>query len=227
MILRVAQRLMGQLPIPRPNGPGRLPVSRNIPVEGTRLALTVLLANHPAAAQTMSSQSAVSQPSSPTAAAWQKSYVACMLPDHLLDIACTLPGGKHEDPDIKSIVAGIATTEAQTLAYAQSTQLDSSHQIQTLGKLAFYDQTLSVNNNVACASCHVANAGWAGGSSLYNMTIVAQPGSVPITTGAQPDVRIKARKPESIAYATYAPPLQYNATVDDFYGGNTWDGKAS
>src|ERR1700756_5351438 len=53
-------------------------------------------------------------------------------------------------------------------------------------------------------------------------------GSVPITNsgGKGPDWRISARKPQSYAYAPFAPVLHYNNTQNDFYGGNFWDMRA-
>ena len=86
-----------------------------------------------------------------------------------------------------------------------------------------------MNEDVACTSCHFQAAGFTGGVSLFNETIVAQPGSVPITNAKPPgpNYRISARKPQSYGYAPFAPILQYNATQQDFYGGNFWDMRAT
>jgi cytochrome c peroxidase len=56
----------------------------------------------------------------------------------------------------------------------------------------------------------------------------SNPGSVPITVaGAYPNNRIAKRNPNSYSYAPYFPPLQFNTTQGDFYGGNFWDARAS
>ncbi len=92
-------------------------------------------------------------------------------------------------------------------------------QIQTLGKLELFDRTLSVNKNEACSTCHMPGTGYTGASQILNETTVAYPGSV---MG-----RFSGRKPMSYNYATLAPVLHYNATQQDFYGGNFWDMRAT
>jgi hypothetical protein len=52
------------------------------------------------------------------------------------------------------------------------------------------------NNNLACATCHIPYAGFTGGSSFFNATTSALPGSVPITNAGTigPNERRSARK---------------------------------
>ena len=104
----------------------------------------------------------------------------------------------------------------------------SSQFTQALGKALIYDESLSVNNNLACATCHTPYSGFTGGSSFFNATTSADPGSVPITNagGKGPDARISARRPQTYAYAPFSPVLHYNSTQMDFYGGNFWDMRA-
>jgi cytochrome c peroxidase len=66
------------------------------------------------------------------------------------------------------------------------------------------------------------------GSSFFNATTSALPGSVPITNagGTGPDFRISARRPQTYAYAPFSPVLHFNDTQQDFYGGNFWDMRA-
>src|SRR6202011_4304027 len=65
-------------------------------------------------------------------------------------------------------------------------------------------------------------------SILSIFTGGANPGSVPITNhGKYPDNRMAKRNPQSYVYSPYFPPLQYNITQGDFYGGNFWDARAS
>jgi len=125
------------------------------------------------------------------------------------------PGAAAE---LQNILAQIDTIEAQTLQL-QNTDLDSMHQIQTLGKLELFDRTLSVNQNEACSTCHMPQVGYTGASRVLNSTTVAYPGSV--------EGRFSGRKPTSYTYATLAPVLHYNSTQQDFYGGNFWDMRAT
>lgn len=125
------------------------------------------------------------------------------------------PGAAAE---LQNILAQIDTIEAQTLQL-QNTDLDSMHQIQTLGKLELFDRTLSVNQNEACSTCHMPQVGYTGASRVLNSTTVAYPGSV--------EGRFSGRKPMSYTYATLAPVLHYNSTQQDFYGGNFWDMRAT
>lgn len=147
-----------------------------------------------------------------------------------VDIASYLPGGANEDPDVVRINAEIAAAEAAAVAQVPSaTSLDTYHRTALLGTAEIYDINLSVNRNVACATCHDPEAGFTGGSSFFNQTIVAQPGSVPITnaTDEHPNARLSNRKPQSYGYAAFSPILHYNATQGAFYGGNFWDFRAT
>jgi len=125
------------------------------------------------------------------------------------------PGAAAE---LQRIRIQIDTIEAQTLRL-QNTDLDSMHQIQTLGKLELFDTTLSVKQNEACSTCHMPQAGYTGASHILNSTTVAYPGSV--------QGRFAPRKPMSYTYATLAPVLHYNSTQQDLYGGNFWDMRAT
>jgi cytochrome c peroxidase len=100
-----------------------------------------------------------------------------------------------------------------------NTNLDSMHQIQTLGKVELFDRTLAVDKNESCSTCRMPEVGYTGESQTLNLTTVAYPGSV--------RSRFSGRKPMSDAYATLAPVLHYNATQHDFYGGNFWDMRAT
>src|SRR6266481_4337317 len=149
----------------------------------------------------------------------------CILPGQKLDLQCII---KH-DPDAKRIRAEEAMLEAEALAAAKSGTLDPFHQVETLGKLEIFDPNLSVNKNLACSFCHDPMAGYANGSSILSIyTGGSNPGSVPITVpGAYPNNRIAKRNPQSYNYSPYFPPLHFNQSQADFYGGNFWDGRAT
>jgi len=144
-----------------------------------------------------------------------------------------LPGGTPnpaEDGDVQFENALIDNTELSLLRdVPTASSMDLAHQVQLLGKLFIYDKTLSPNRNIGCATCHSSRAGFTGGTSIFNATTVAQPGGVPIlnATAPGPNIRYGPRKPQSYAYAAFAPILHYNATQGDFYGGNFWDMRAT
>jgi cytochrome c peroxidase len=147
-----------------------------------------------------------------------------------VNIASLLPGGAHEDPDVAAANALIDSEFASAQTQIQTNPpADPALQEQLLGKIEIFDKKLSVNANLACASCHDPAAGFTGASSYLNLTIVAQPGSVPITNAANggPNYRISGRKPQAYPYMAFAPVLHYNATQQDFYGGNFWDLRAT
>jgi cytochrome c peroxidase len=149
----------------------------------------------------------------------------CILPGNRIDLQCLI----KNDPDFIRVMSEEAGLEAQALAAAQSGTLDPFHQVETLGKLEIFDPNLSVNNNLACSFCHDPAAGYGNGASILSVfTGGSNPGSVPITVhGAYPNNRIAKRNPQSYVYSPYFPPLQYNTTQGDFYGGNFWDARAT
>ena len=160
-------------------------------------------------------------------------FSVCSQNVNTLSLLPPLPGGTpnpSEDGDVQFENALIDNTESSLLRdVPTASSLDLAHQVQLLGKLFIYDKTLSPFGNIACATCHAPYAGFTGGTSIFNATTVAQPGGVPIlnATAPGPNVRYGPRKPQSYAYASFAPILHYNAAVADFYGGNFWDMRAT
>jgi len=152
------------------------------------------------------------------------------VPVPVLNIAQYLPGGTNEDPDVVFLIQRIQLNYTNALEQLATTSPGSSPAkfTQALGKALIYDQKLSVNKNLACATCHIDYSGFTGGSSFFNGTTSADPGSVPITNaaGKGPNWRISPRRPQTYAYAPFSPVLHYNATQQDFYGGNFWDMRA-
>jgi cytochrome c peroxidase len=154
---------------------------------------------------------------------------ACILPGNKVDLQCLI----INDPDFLRVQAEEAALFQEALAAANSGMLDPFHQIETLGKLEIFDPGLSVNNNLACSFCHDPMAGYANGASILSVyTGGSNPGSVPITPtpanpNPYPNQRIAKRNPQSYNYSPYFPPLQFNVTQGDFYGGNFWDARAT
>ena len=138
------------------------------------------------------------------------------------------PAGLEEE--IKRVEAEIDKIFAEILAQLPSIPNDVGSRMkrmQTLGKLMLYDKQLSVNKNQACAFCHMPDVDFTGPISILNMTTVSYPGSVRNASADPAQSRYGRRKPQSYTYAPYFPPLQYNQTQEDFYGGNFWDMRAT
>jgi cytochrome c peroxidase len=155
--------------------------------------------------------------------------VPCILPGNKVDLQCLI----NNDPDFARIRTNEAMLFNEALVAAQSGALDPFHAIQTLGQLEIFDPNLSVNNNLACSFCHDPMTGYANGSSVLSVyTGGSNPGSVPINSNPgnlhpYPNQRIAKRNPQSYNYSPYFPPLQFNTTQGDFYGGNFWDARAT
>jgi len=107
-------------------------------------------------------------------------------------------------------------------AASSATALTAKEQ---LGESIFFDDSLSINGNQACAACHGPAAGFTGPDSEINASGSVYEGSI--------GGRFGNRKPPSSAYATQSPVLHYvldghGKNVDElFVGGNFWDGRAT
>lgn len=90
-----------------------------------------------------------------------------------------------------------------------------------LGRMIFFDERLSANENQSCAACHDPASGWTGPLSALNAAGAVYEGSV---AG-----RFSNRKPPSSAYATFSPVFHLAVDDDDtlFVGGNFSDGHAT
>src|SRR5665811_1168051 len=82
-----------------------------------------------------------------------------------------------------------------------------------LGKAIFFDQNLSLNRNLACASCHGAAVGFTGPLSAINQHGAVYEGSIAGAFGN--------RKPPSSAYTAMSPILHVDKT-GTWVGGNFW-----
>jgi cytochrome c peroxidase len=133
------------------------------------------------------------------------------------------PGATSLSPsverEIDRVVTEIDRIEARALAQLSNGLPAPTGRTVLLGKLLLYDKQLSVDRNEACAFCHMPETGFTGPISELNTTTVAYPGSV--------RTRFSQRKPQTHAYAPFAPPLHYNASQGDFVGGNFWDMRAT
>ena len=97
----------------------------------------------------------------------------------------------------------------------------NNRELQALGEKIFFDKTLSNPPGMACVTCHDQHAGWTGPDSAINLAGSIYPGAVA--------ARFGNRKPNSAAYATFAPTLHTKMEEGEilFVGGNFWDGRAT
>jgi cytochrome c peroxidase len=127
--------------------------------------------------------------------------------------------------EIAQVEQQVDNIEADALATIPSLVPGSPQRLLTLGKILFYDKSLSVNRNEACAFCHMPQTGFQGAIESLNKAGIAQPGSV--------RARFSLRKPPSAAYAAFSPPLFYPDRPGEakcshcFIGGNFWDLRAT
>lgn len=91
--------------------------------------------------------------------------------------------------------------------------------IEQLGKYLFFDQSLSVNGTMSCATCHAPEVGFVGPVSNINATSSVYPGAV--------GTRFGNRKPPTAAYAGNSPNLHYDDVKNTWVGGMFWDGRAT
>jgi cytochrome c peroxidase len=92
--------------------------------------------------------------------------------------------------------------------------------LQELGKSIFFDESLSINQNQACAACHAPGVGWTGPDQAINVHGAVYEGSIP--------GRFGARKPPASAYAAQSPIFHLSPSQGGlFVGGNFWDGRAT
>jgi len=110
-------------------------------------------------------------------------------------------------------------TLAAAISGTQPSPALAQESLAALGRLVFFDATLSDPAGQSCGSCHSPAAGWTGPSSEVNAQGAVYEGAV--------HGRFGNRKPPSASYATFSPPLQLDPVEDHFVGGNFWDGRAT
>ncbi len=115
----------------------------------------------------------------------------------------------------RSILAGVL---AMGFLFPQIAFTQQLTPIEQLGKKLFF-ATISQPSRMSCASCHAPDMGWTGPVAGINVHGGVYRGAVP--------QRFGNRKPPSTAYTAFSPVFHYDATLDEFVGGNFWDGRAT
>ena len=88
----------------------------------------------------------------------------------------------------------------------------ANDQLAALGKMIFFDPSLSEPTGQSCASCHAPIAGWTGPDPSINAAGAVYEGA---THG-----RFGNRKPPMAAYATFSSPLHLESEEVHFVGGS-------
>ena len=84
-----------------------------------------------------------------------------------------------------------------------------------LGKLLFFEKSLSTPPGQACSTCHDPDAAFADPEL-----------DLPVSKGARPGL-YGSRNDMTIAYSAFVPPLHHNKAEDIWVGGLFWDGRAN
>lgn len=89
--------------------------------------------------------------------------------------------------------------------------------MEELGKKLFFDENLSANEKMSCATCHAPEVGFTGPDEYINLMTAIYPGTL--------GTRFGNRKPPAAAYAGNSPILYDN--IGTWTGGMFWDGRAT
>jgi cytochrome c peroxidase len=144
---------------------------------------------------------------------------AAVCPGYTVCPIVRYPHVMSADPAAIALLANIDATETASVRGLGANGLTFGQLVALLGEALVYDKSLSASGNEACAVCHDAGAGFAGGLPIFARGGGIFPGTDTRRTGY--------RVPQSLAYAGFAPVLSYNASTRVFTGGNFWDERAT
>jgi cytochrome c peroxidase len=129
--------------------------------------------------------------------------------------------GPSEENVVKGLVTSLLVLVpglflALSPAAARAPRLSPTEQ---LGKLLFFDVTLSDPVGQSCATCHAPHAGFAGPDKEIN-------GAGAVYEGAEKG-RFGNRKPPTSSYGGNSPILHFDRKEKVWIGGMFWDGRAT
>ncbi|MBT8386338.1 MAG: cytochrome-c peroxidase, partial [Ignavibacteria bacterium] len=84
-----------------------------------------------------------------------------------------------------------------------------------LGKLLFFEKSLSTPPGQACSDCHAPEVAFADPET-----------ELPVSRGAHPD-RYGNRNDMTVSYSAFVPPLHFDTMDSVWVGGLFWDGRAN
>jgi cytochrome c peroxidase len=115
--------------------------------------------------------------------------------------------------------SAVDAQEAATQATLKAGGFSFQALVALLGQALVFDRTFSVNGTEACGLCHAPSQGFTRGIAAFARVGGVMPGAVAWRAGL--------RAPQSLAYASFAPVLGYDANTGAFAGGNFWDSRAT
>jgi cytochrome c peroxidase len=89
---------------------------------------------------------------------------------------------------------------------------------QQLGEQLFFDETLSINDNQACSSCHTPAAAFADPRNTND------PANSPVSPGSVAG-EIGTRNAPGAAYVRFSPSFHWDGEEGLYVGGQFWDGR--
>src|SRR6266850_2130319 len=95
-----------------------------------------------------------------------------------------------------------ALAESRALPPTQPGQGPTYQAVRALGKLMNFDEHMSVEQNMACASCHMPYVGFSGPIPSVNLTMTAYPGTFRFRAGK--------RTAQRYTYSPRFPVLNFN-----------------
>jgi len=104
----------------------------------------------------------------------------------------------------------------KSMGFISATELTP---LEKLGKALFFDENLSVNGKMSCATCHAPEVGFTGPTSEINAAGSVYPGTIHTRAGN--------RKPPAASYGGESPVLYFDEAEELWIGGMFWDGRAT
>jgi cytochrome c peroxidase len=113
-----------------------------------------------------------------------------------------------------------ALAVAASLSVAGAGMANTPTLKQILGGMLYADESLSLNKNQSCMTCHHPVAGFVDPAN------VRDPEDSVVSTGSD-GVSLGGREAPTAAYAVFSPPFYWDDVEGMFMGGQFWDGRAA
>jgi cytochrome c peroxidase len=135
----------------------------------------------------------------------KKIYFRLLFIESLLVISILCGCNKNEEDEIKVKLKDKGTTTVKSNFTAK----------EQLGKLLFFEKSLSTPPGQACSNCHAPEIAFADPET-----------ELPVSKGAHSN-RYGSRNDMTVSYSAFVPPLHFNEEDSVWVGGLFWDGRAN
>lgn len=120
-------------------------------------------------------------------------------------------------------LVNIATVNSAVASAGADSQSATSVNVDDLteadiGKMLFFDTSLSLHRNMSCSTCHDPEQGFSDQRLSKAHGIVSQ--------GSNGEL-FGVRNTPTITYASSSPTFHFDANINEFVGGQFWDGRSS